>query len=298
MSSAQKPGSIRVGLAGWDYPDWDGIVYPRRRGRGFDKLAWIARYVDAIEVNSTFYRPVRAVVAETWVRRTETLPDFRFSAKSHRSWTHEIEADVRPAVTATLDGLRPIHEANRLGAVLVQFPQRFHWNEGNADHLERLVELAEGWPLTLEVRHRSWQADEVAEFLQGIGMGWCVVDQPRASEASIQALERSTSAVGYVRLHGRNAEQWFRKEAGRDERYDYLYSLDELAPLARTANSLAAQAAEVFVVQNNHFRGQALANSLQLKHLFEGERPRCPQGLAETYPELEPLVDVERETLF
>ena len=298
MNHQPKTGLIRVGIAGWDYADWNGIVYPTGAGRGFDKLAWIARYVDAIEVNSSFYRPVRPAIAETWVRRTEALQGFRFSAKSHRSWTHEIEPDVRRAVAETLDGLRPIHEAGRLGAVLVQFPQRFHWNTGNAGHVERLAELADGWPLVLEVRHRSWRAEDVADFLQRLGIGWCVVDQPRASEASIDALERLTSPVGYVRLHGRNAEQWFRKEAGRDERYDYLYSLSELAPLARTAGSLAEQAAEVFVVQNNHFRGQALVNALQLKHLFEGERPKCPQRLVATYPDLEPLVDVERETLF
>ncbi|NIM00786.1 MAG: DUF72 domain-containing protein [Acidobacteria bacterium] len=289
---------IRVGIAGWDYADWNGVVYPPLTGRGFDKLAWITRFVDAIEVNSSFYRPVRPQVAETWVRRTESHPDFRFAAKAHRSWTHEIEADLRAAVVETLAGLHPLHDAGRLGAILVQFPQRFHWNPGNADHVERLAGLGAGWPLVLEVRHRSWRADEVVEFLRGIGIGWCVVDQPRASGASIAALERLTSPVGYVRLHGRNAEQWFREEAGRDDRYDYLYTLSELAPLARIAADLATEAAEVFVIQNNHFRGQALANTLQLKHLFEGQRPKCPQRLVETYPDLEPLVDIERETLF
>jgi uncharacterized protein YecE (DUF72 family) len=298
MTRQPRTGAIRVGVAGWDYADWNGIVYPPGAGRGFDKLAWVARFVDAIEVNSSFYRPVRPAVAETWVRRTEALPHFRFTAKSHRSWTHEIEPDVGLAVAETLNGLRPIREAGRLGAVLVQFPQRFHWNAGNAEHIERLAERADGWPLILEVRHRSWQADDVVDFLRNLAIGWCVVDQPRASDASIDAVERLTSPIGYVRLHGRNAKQWFRKEAGRDERYDYLYSLEELTPLAATAGNLAAQAAEVFVVQNNHFRGQALANTLQLKHLFEGEKPKCPQRLAETYPELEPLVDVERETLF
>lgn len=298
MDRRQKPGPIRVGLAGWDYPDWEGIVYPRRAGRGFDKLAWIARFVDSIEVNSSFYRPVRPVVAAGWVRRTEAFERFRWTAKSHRSWTHEIEPDLRRAVADTLAGLRPIHDAGRLGALLVQFPQRFRWNQGNAEHVERLAELAHGWPLVLEVRHSSWVAEDAGDLLRRLGIGWCVVDQPPASEASIEALPRLTSAVGYVRLHGRNVEQWFRKEAGRDERYDYRYSLTELAPLARIANDLAAHAAEVFVVQNNHFRGQALVNALQLKHLFTGQRPKCPQGLVEAYPDLEPLVEVERETLF
>jgi uncharacterized protein YecE (DUF72 family) len=292
------PGRIRVGIAGWDYPDWNGIVYPRDAGRGFDKLAWVARFVDAVEVNSTFYRPVRSSVAESWVQRTLAVEPFRLTAKAHRSWTHEIEPDLERAVAETLSGLRPILEAGRLGALLVQFPQRFHWNARNADHLERLAERCHGWPLVLEVRHRSWDAAEAEEFLQRLGIGWCVVDQPRASKHSIEALERRTSPVGYVRLHGRNAEQWFREGAGRDARYDYLYPLSELAPLARVARDLSAGAEEVFMIQNNHFRGQALANALQLRHLFGGERPRCPQGLAETYPELEGLVDPERETLF
>jgi uncharacterized protein YecE (DUF72 family) len=297
-SRAAKAGPIRVGIAGWDYADWNQTVYPANPGRGFDKLAWIARFVDAIEVNSSFYRPVRPGVAQTWVRRTETFPAFRFSAKAHRSWTHEVAPDLERAVAETLAGLQPLREADRLGAVLVQFPQRFHWNQANADHLQRLTDLSRGWPLVLEVRHRSWKADGVADLLGNLGMGWCVVDQPRASEASIAALERLTSPVGYVRLHGRNTEQWFRPEAGRDERYNYRYSAAELAPLAATAGKLAQRAAEVFVVQNNHFRGQALANSLQLKHLFEGEKPSCPQRLVETYPDLEPLVDVVRDTLF
>ncbi len=298
MDGTENAGRIRVGVAGWDYPDWEGVVYPRHPRRGFDKLAWISRFVDAVEVNSSFYRPVRPRVAESWVRRTASSPGFRFSAKAHRSWTHEIDADVERAVAATLGGLAPLRDAGVFGALLVQFPQRFHWNPGNAEHLERLAGLSRGWPLVLEVRHRSWSADVVADFLKDLDVGWCVVDQPRASRMAIETLERLTSGVGYVRLHGRNVEQWFRPEAGRDERYDYLYSPAELAPLAQTAQNLAAEAAEVFVIQNNHFRGQALANSLQLKQLFEGQRPKSPQGLLETYPHLERLVDAERETLF
>lgn len=289
---------IRVGLAGWDYPDWAGIVYPWDRSTRFDKLQWIARFVDLIEINSTFYRPARPAVAAGWARRVEERPGFRFTAKSHRSWTHEIEADLASAVGRTLEGLQPLRDAGRLGALLVQFPQRFHWTPDNADHVERLAELAPGWPLVAEVRHRSWTADDAEQRLRDLGVGWCVVDQPLASATTIERVERSTSTVGYLRLHGRNREQWFDPQAGRDERYDYRYSLAELSPLAETARGLARNAEEVFVVQNNHFRGQALANALQLRHLFEGEKPRAPQGLVETYPDLEEHVRGERETLF
>lgn len=298
MATTKKKAPIRVGLAGWDYPDWDGIVYPRGRSRGFDKLRWISRFVETIEINSSFYRPVRPSVAEGWVNRIEPVPEFRFTAKSHRTWTHEIPGDLETAVRDTLDGLRPLLAAGRLGALLVQFPQRVHWTPETADHLERLAAACAGWPLVVEVRHSSWATDEAAELLRRLGVGWCVVDQPRASRTTIERLDRRTSDIGYVRLHGRNRERWFDPEAGRDERYDYRYSLEELKPLARLANGLAEGAEEVFVVQNNHFRGQALANALQLRHLFEGDKPRSPQGLAETYPDLADDVRVERETLF
>jgi len=298
MVDVRQRAPIRVGLAGWDYPDWDGIVYPRKRSHGFDKLRWIARFVESIEINSSFYRPVRPAVAETWVRRTESAAGFRFTAKAHRSWTHEIAPDLDIAVRDTLDGLHPLRDAGRLGALLVQFPQRYHWTPAAADHLERLAARCAGWPLVVEVRHRSWESVPAEEQLRRLGIGWCVVDQPLASRTTIQRLDRLTSGVGYLRLHGRNHDRWFDPDAGRDERYDYRYSPAELEPLADVARELAGRAEEVFVVQNNHFRGQALANALQLRHLFEGEKPRSPQGLVETFPDLATDVRAERETLF
>ncbi len=298
MTQATAASRIRVGLAGWDYADWSGIVYPRDAPRGFDKLRWIARFVDLIEINSTFYRPARPAVAESWVRRTSEYEGFRFTAKPHRSWTHEIDPDLPAAVERSLAGLEPLRAAQRLGTLLVQFPQRFHWTAGNAAHLERLAGLCTGWPLVVEVRHRSWQADDAEALLRELGLGWCMIDQPQASATSIGGLERVTSKVAYLRLHGRNLAQWFRPEAGRDERYDYRYSAAELAPLADAARRMTRTAEQVFVVQNNHFRGQALANALQMRHLFEGLKPRSPQGLVETYPDLSPCVDPERTTLF
>src|SRR5215471_19354928 len=127
-----------IGVAGWDYPDWSGIVYPQGSSRGFDKLAWIARFVDAIEVNATFYRPVKPPVSASWLRRVENRPGFRFTAKAHRSWTHEAWVDPRPALEPTLEGLAPLRDAGMLGALLVQFPQSFHWTPDGRDRLARL----------------------------------------------------------------------------------------------------------------------------------------------------------------
>jgi uncharacterized protein YecE (DUF72 family) len=134
--------------------------------------------------------------------------------------------------------------------------------------------------------------------MQDRGIGWCVVDQPRVGPSTAPARPRVTSSVAYLRMHGRNRADWFRDGAGRDARYDYLYSRPELEPLAGSAREMAGQADELVVVQNNHFRGQAVVNALQMKHLLGDERPEAPPELARTYPEIESFTTVRRDRLF
>jgi len=287
---------IRVGVAGWDYPDWKGIVYPSEVGR-LDKLAYLARFVDLIEINSTFYRPANPEVASSWARRTASRPGFVFTAKAHRSWTHDPAADLAVAVPETLSGLSPLREAGVLGAVLVQFPHRFHRDRESVERLERMLDLTVGWPVVVEVRHDSWLADEVDPWLRRRDVGWCVVDQPRVGRAAA-ARPRVTSSRSYLRLHGRNVADWFREGAGRDARYDYLYSPGEVRDLAGLARSLAESAEELFVVQNNHFRGKALVNALQMKHLLEEVAPTAPAELVRSYPGLAGDVVEDQSRLF
>lgn len=285
VEPALAPLKIRIGVAGWDYPDWKGIVYPKGSGPRFDRLAYLARFVDALEINSTFYRPVDPRTAASWARRVAGKEAFRFTAKAHRSWTHETDRDASEVVPETLAGLAPLREAGLLAALLLQFPQSFHRTESAFARLERLLEHARAWPLVVELRHASWDRDEAAAWFRERDVGWCVVDQPRLGSAQAPARARATSRVGYLRLHGRNARDWFREDAGRDARYDYLYSLDELQGVAGLARTLAKETAEVFVIQNNHFRGQALVNAIQLKHLLDA-RPEAPPTLFSAYPGL------------
>jgi uncharacterized protein YecE (DUF72 family) len=275
-----------VGVAGWDYPDWNGVVYPAGTSKGFDRLAWLAGFVDCIEINTTFYRPVTPRIAASWARRVADRPGFKFTAKAHRSWTHEPWDDPRPLVPPTLDGLSPIREAGLLGALLVQFPQSFHWNPAARTRLGQLLDGLSEWPIVVEARHVSWDDDRAAAFVHELGAGWCVVDQPRVGASTAPARPRVTSAVGYLRLHGRNADAWFDEGAGRDRRYDYLYTVDELQPLATSARGMATRAQAVYAVANNHFRGQAVVAALQLKHLIQGVEPEAPPSLAAAYPGL------------
>jgi uncharacterized protein YecE (DUF72 family) len=289
---------IHVGVAGWDYPDWNGIVYPAGAGRGFDRLANLARYVDVIEINSTFYRPVAPRVAESWIRRTADRPGFVFAAKAHRSCSHQPDADPEEAAAQTLAGLRPLRDAGKLAALLLQFPQSFHFTPRALGRLARLLSALEGWPVVVEVRHVSWSSAEAEAWFGDRAVGWCAVDQPQVGRSTAGVLPRVTGPVAYLRLHGRNAADWFRADAGRDARYDYLYTAGQLQDLAAAARGMAAAAESLIVVQNNHFRGKALANALQMKALLQGGRPLAPAGLVTAYPHLAREVRAERTRLF
>ena len=286
-----------VGVAGWDYPDWSGIVYPRGASRGFDRLSWVARFLDVVEINTTFYRPANPRIAATWIRRVAAHPGFRFTAKAHRSWTHEPWDDPAEVVAPTLAGLAPLREAGLLGALLVQFPQSFHWTPESSFHLGRLLDAVAGWPILVEVRHISWDDDRAAAWMHDRGAGWCVVDQPSIQKTTAPPRPRVTAEIAYLRLHGRNKASWFDANAGRDARYDYLYAMDELRPLADAARGMGAQAKALYVIANNHFRGQAFANALQLKHLIQGIEPEAPEELVAAFPELRDVVSTRPNRL-
>jgi uncharacterized protein YecE (DUF72 family) len=289
---------IRLGPAGWDYDDWAGIVYPRPAPRGFDPLAWLASYFDTVEVNSTFYRPLPAAPVRKWVDRVAPFPRFRFTAKLWRRFTHDREAYGAAEVAQAREALDALQEAGRLGAVLLQFPWSFRRDAGAEEWLRDLLGALDGLPCVVEVRHESWNAPDAYAALAARGVGFVNVDQPLFSR-SIRPSAIATAHVGYVRVHGRNYRDWFRKGAGRDARYDYLYTADELAPWAERVRELAEapQVEDVYVVTNNHFRGKAVANAAMLASMVEERRVAAPPPLVSTYPELlAPFADAREPT--
>ena len=295
MSIPRAQRRIRFGPAGWDYPDWAGTVYPKPKPKKFDPLRYLADFFETIEINSTYYGPATAATARSWAGRVSHCPDFRFALKLWKRFTHERStAFARDEVDAVRAGLDPIAEAGKLGAVLLQFPWSFRNQEANREWLRDVAEAFRAYPLVVEIRHESWNEPGFYAELAERGLGFVNVDQPLFHD-SIRPSARATSSVGYVRVHGRNYRDWFRKAAGRDERYDYLYSAKELQPWAERTRELAddPNVAEVYVVNNNHFRGQAAANAAMLKSQVTGERVVVPPRLLETYPEvLAPFVRV------
>ena len=296
---------IRVGPAGWSYPDWDGIVYPRRRPKGFHPLKQLARWFDCVEINSTFYAEPNAANAEHWAELVADRPRFRFTAKLQRIFTHELGSSATAAaVRAFHAGLQPLDDAHRLAAVLVQFPRSFRRDAAGEERLRWISETFGGWPLVLELRDCSWFAPEPLAAVRALGFTLCGIDLPAEAdrpdeEALVGAGERGTRTLAYLRLHGRNARAWFDPRAGRDQKYDYLYAPDELREIADATRRLAHGAEETFVVTNNHFSGKAVANALELLALLGNDAVLGPVELLDAYPRLRKCVRTEgQDTLF
>ncbi len=209
---------IRFGPAGWSYKDWQGVVYPEDPPKGFDPLAFLARYFDTIEVNSTFYRPPRPEVTPRWARRVAENPDFKFTAKLWQRFTHERDsAPSADEVAAVRAGLDPLVDRGRLGGLLIQFPWSFKAGDESLDWLDDVTSTFSDYPCVVEVRHASWNKPTFYRWLGERGVGFVNIDQP-LFHRSIGPSAEASGCVGYVRLHGRNYDDWFREGAGRDAR--------------------------------------------------------------------------------
>ena len=287
---------IRVGPAGWSYPDWENRVYPAVRPAGFHPLSFLARYFDTIEINSSFYAMPRSEHADRWVRLVADHASFRFLVKLNRELTHDASgADPErwPGLAAEfLHGIEPLGKAGKLGAILAQFPFSFRFGPEEVRRLGRLRALLPVQPLVLEVRHASWFTPPALDTIRGLGFSLSYVDLPPSWDHPPDWHE-PTGAIGYLRLHGRNATQWFRRGAERDDKYDYLYGASEIDALARKAERIASVHDATSVVTNNHFEGKAVANAFEILSALSGKPVSAPSEIAASFPHLLDRVRVE-----
>jgi uncharacterized protein YecE (DUF72 family) len=181
-----------------------------------------------------------------------------------------------------------LSDAGKLGAVLLQFPFSFHRTEENSTYLERLLKQFSDYPLVVEVRHATWNEKGFYAMLHERGVGFCNIDQPVIGR-SMKPSERTTGPVAYVRLHGRRYDSWFSDDPDvpPSERYNYLYTEQELEPWAARIRHLAQGSEPTFVIANNHFEGKAIVNALQLIRLLSGAKVKVPEPLRQRYPELD-----------
>jgi uncharacterized protein YecE (DUF72 family) len=292
MKKVETKGRIYVGPAGWSYPDWSGYVYPTRRPKNFHQATFLAQFFDTIEINTSFYNPIRADHAKSWLERVSNNPGFLFTAKLWQGFTHGSAAALPSAGSEDerllRAGFEPLMAAGKLGAVLVQFPFSFHRSKETVAYLSALLKRFADYPLTVELRHATWQTPETFAFLREQQVAFCNIDQPVIGK-SLQPSAEYTSPIGYVRFHGRRYDTWFNDDPSipGHERYNYLYSTEELSPWIARIRSIAEHTKKVFVVTNNHFQGKGVVNALQIVSILKGSKVKVPDDLRTHFPELE-----------
>jgi uncharacterized protein YecE (DUF72 family) len=282
MNTQETKGKIYIGIAGWSYPDWKNIVYTDSK---IDQLEFVSRFVDCIEINSTFYRVPFEKTTKTWLERTSKKNDFFFTAKLHNDFTHEGKLDS-DTVKQFHKGFEPFLEAGKLKHLLAQFKYDFDNTDLHRAHLRKIVELfSDVFNLALELRHKSWQSPEALKFLENLGVSVCNLDYPTTWN-SFDMQQCTIGTNGYFRMHGRNAAKWFSKTAGRDKVYNYYYNEKELSQIKLRVSELAKAFQTLTVITNNHYRGAELANALELRCLITGQKQSVPEGLLRQYPQL------------
>lgn len=211
---------------------------------------------------------------------------FLFTIKLWRGLTHERpEALPQEPVRSIRAMCDTLQEEKRLGALLMQFPWSFRYCPDNVSYLKKILGAFAGYPVAVEVRHSSWFREDFLDFLREHSAAFCNIDQPQRRQC-LAPTAICTTDFAYLRLHGRNAANWFRETNQSHERYDYLYDSAELDELATLARALADQTGRVIVIGNNHYRSQAAANALQFRARLEGSLPVVPLSLKAAYPAL------------
>ncbi len=261
---------IYIGTSGWSYPrgegSWKGHFYPPGTR---NELAYYSRFFKTVEINSSFYRPPDPAMARKWA---EVTPEgFLFGVKLWQKFTHpkmyeaatgEVAAISARDVELFESGIEPLGRVGKLGVLLAQFPPGFTNDGYGRDILKAVINTFAKYRLAVELRHRSWSDDAgTAALLKQAGASWVATDEPRFS-SSVAAEIPQTSAISYLRFHGRNAAMWWKGNV--ETRYRYLYSAEEINQLAQKVEAASAAASTVFAYFNNHYQAFAPRNALDL----------------------------------
>jgi len=287
-------GDVRVGTSGWSYPSgrgtWNGLFYPKTRSKRagtdrFDELRFYAEHFNTVEVNTTFYGQPRADVTRTWAERTPS--GFDFSLKLYQKFTHpkmfrEAALKTAPGSDGVLldllaqvtqsdvddfrTGIDPLAAASKVGALLAQFPPSFKDSPKARDYLAQLLRAFADYPIAVELRHRSW-SDSIGEtlsLLNAFGAALVQIDEPKFRFSIRQNYLPNIKGFYYMRLHGRNAKQWWRHEKSED-RYNYLYSSVELKEFSETLDAARRLVKKAYLFTNNHYSAKSVANAKMIQ---------------------------------
>ena len=267
---------IYIGTAGWSYQDWKQNFYPESLPEA-KWLSFYAAWFNIVEVNVTYYTHVAKKMVDGWIEKTAENPDFQFIVKMHQSFTHKrayTSEDIH-SVQATLDTL---NTAGKLKGVLLQFPYSFPCTNETLSLIRKITDDVYAPGYFLEVRHKSWNGKNVAKLIENESLSTCWIDQPLIGDASNCLPDKETERL-YLRLHGRNEEEWlksiqnFGKKQSYEEqssRYNYLYNRGELIEFVQIIRDAFRQMKELIIIANNHPNGNAIVNAFQFLEFLKG----------------------------
>jgi uncharacterized protein YecE (DUF72 family) len=276
---------ILIGTSGWSYPKgegtWKGYFYPAGK---INELEYYSQFFDAVEINSSFYRPPNPAYVENWVRRTPA--DFLFAVKLWQKFTHPKmykEAYGEEAAISQKDvdefnrSLEPLANHGKLGALLAQFPPSFKNDGYGRQILGALAKTFGEYPLAVELRHRSWSDDAgTGRLLREHNITWVQIDEPKF-QSSVAADIPVTADTAYFRFHGRNAKDWWMGDS--ETRYRYLYSPGEIEGLAERVKASGEKVKTLFAFFNNHWQAYAPRNANDLKKALQLPFQEIPVNL-------------------
>jgi len=252
--------NIRVGTSGYSFDDWRLTFYPHDIDKG-KMLDHYVKFFPTVEINSTYYRIPHPAVMNNIVKKAP--PGFDFSVKVPQSFTHrrtDLESDLRRFIEA----LAPMRESDKLSALLAQFPYSFKYSPDGLDYICACRDALAADNLFVEFRHDGWVNRPMYERLKSEGIGYVCVDEPQL-DGLLKPDMFATTDVGYLRLHGRNAAQWW---DGGELRYDYRYSVEQLTEWKAKLLKLVSKAKKAYVYFNNCHEGQAVANAQEFQQLL------------------------------
>ncbi|HHV59865.1 MAG TPA: DUF72 domain-containing protein [Clostridiaceae bacterium] len=253
---------ICIGTAGYSYEDWVGPFYPEGT-KSSQMLEYYASCFNFVEINSTYYHMPGLRLFDSLNRKTSN--DFKLSVKLFKGFTHE-GTGSREEAKKFIFSLEPVIKSNKLMCILAQFPYSFNYRPENMDLIKMLREWFPEIDLSVEFRNHNWIRQEVMQLLKSENLGFVCVDEP-GIKGLVKNVTAVTSDIAYLRLHGRNAGKWYGSEG--NERYNYLYSWDELYEWVPRIKEMEKRAKFMVISFNNHPLGKAVQNARMMAEMLK-----------------------------
>jgi uncharacterized protein YecE (DUF72 family) len=295
---------FRVGTASWTDPSLvnSDLFYPSSVRSADERLRFYAERFNTVEVDSTYYALPAERNAKLWAERTpegfifnikpfalmtqhpaemSRLPkELRDMVPAGRRNERQLTRPSREVVDMTFQmfwsAMVPLRQAGKLGIVAFQFPPYFIAKLPNFDYLASLPKRLPGASIAIEFRHPSWvraqaRRAETMNFLRSHGLYYTSIDAPEGNSIVPSFIEATGDQV-YLRFHGKNRENWFKRNITAGERFKYLYSERELHSLARGLHNLEEQGVKrAYAIFNNCYQNFGIMNATTMAAILQGQ---------------------------